>query len=216
MDNYVYKLGDTNYINLTNRCTCNCTFCIRGNGDGVGGYGLWLEKEPTAQQVIDLLAKDKTDIVFCGYGEPTMRLDTLLDIAAYAKSYGGHVRVDTNGHGSVYNGRDIVPEMAGKVPPRQPGVMPFFADGDAWRGPLVDEVSISLNAADAETYAKLTVCDYGEKGFDAMLEFAKRCIEEGIKTTLSVVDIIDEEEIEAAGKIAQKIGADFRVRGYVE
>ncbi|MDL2236821.1 radical SAM protein [Christensenellaceae bacterium OttesenSCG-928-K19] len=220
---FVYKLGNVNYINLTNKCTCACTFCIRDNGGGVGGYDLWLETEPSAQQVIHLLESDKTDIVFCGYGEPTMRLDALLEIARYVKGYGGHVRLDTNGHGSVYNGRDIAPVLAGKAenaPEQERGTEVLCTGKQGTRQSSgimpIDEVSISLNAPTAEEYAKITNCRYGEQGFYDMLGFAAACVKNGIDTALSVVDVIGDKEIEACRKIAEDIGARLKVRHYVE
>ncbi len=194
MDVYVYKLGNVNYINLTNECTNDCDFCIRKTSEGVGGHKLWLEHEPSARDVIDVLAHDKTDIVFCGFGEPAIKLDELKEIASYVKGYGGHVRLNTNGHASAYHGRDAAKELAG----------------------LVDEVSISLNETDAQEYAAITKSRYGGEGFHYMLDFAKKCIECGIGVTLSVVDVLSPEKIEASRKIAESIGADFRIRHYVE
>lgn len=193
LDTYIYKIGDKNYINLTNRCTNDCEFCVRRTEKGVAGYELWMEKEPTAQDIIDLLDKDRTDVVFCGYGEPTIKIDELKEIAAYVKNYGGHTRINTNGHASVYHGRDIAKELVG----------------------LIDEVSISLNEADAKKYEKVVHSRYGEDGFRYMLNFARDCVKYGIKTTLSVVDVISPEDIETCRKIAEDIGAHFRVRHYI-
>ncbi|MEG2957454.1 MAG: TatD family nuclease-associated radical SAM protein, partial [Christensenellaceae bacterium] len=166
MDTYTYKIGKDTYINLTNKCTNDCDFCVRRNGQGVGGYELWLQKEPTAQQVIELLKQDKTDVVFCGFGEPTIKIDELKQIAQYVKDYGGRVRINTNGHASIYHGRDIAAELVG----------------------LVDEVSISLNEADAKKYDLVVHSIYGEDGFRHMIDFARACIKNGISVTFSVVD----------------------------
>lgn len=191
---FTYDLGRAVYVNLTNQCTCDCTFCVRREGEGVGPYELWLEREPSAEEVISELAKTKPQhVVFCGFGEPTMKLDVLLETAKYVKSYGGHTRIDTNGHGSLYNGRDIVPELRD----------------------CIDEVSVSLNAPDAHKYAELTQCRYGEEGWDALLTFARRAREEGIGVTLTVVDCIRAEDIAASKKIADRLGVKFRVRTYV-
>jgi len=194
LDTYVYKLGKVNYINLTNECTNDCTFCLRRNRNGVAGYDLRLDKEPSAEDVISLLDKDRTDVVFCGLGEPTIKIDVIKEIARFVKSYGGYTRLNTNGHASVYHGRDIAAELVG----------------------LIDEVSISLNGADASAYNEATRSSYGEEGFRHMIDFARRCLECGIKVTLTVVDVIDEEEIEKSRKVAKDIGADFRVRAYIE
>ena len=114
---YTYQLGESLYINLTNECTNACDFCVRNNPEGVGSYDLWLEKEPTAEEVIERIP-DPTryqEIVFCGYGEPMMRLDTLLEVAEYIKDKGGKVRINTNGHANLIYNEDITPRLAGKV-----------------------------------------------------------------------------------------------------
>ncbi|MEG0251406.1 MAG: TatD family nuclease-associated radical SAM protein [Christensenellaceae bacterium] len=194
MDTYTYKIGKDTYINLTNKCTNDCDFCVRRNGQGVGGYELWLQKEPTAQQVIELLKQDKTDVVFCGFGEPTIKIDELKQIAQYVKDYGGRVRINTNGHASIYHGRDIAAELVG----------------------LVDEVSISLNEADAKKYDLVVHSIYGEDGFRHMIDFARACIKNGISVTFSVVDVISKEDIETCAAIAKDVGAKFRVRTYIQ
>ena len=152
-----------------------------------------MEREPSAQEIIRLLEKDKTDVVFCGYGEPTIKIDEHKEIAAYVKGYGGHTRINTNGHASAYHGRDIAKELVG----------------------LIDEVSISLNEADAKKYEAVVHSRYGEDGFRYMLDFARDCVRYGIKTTLSVVDVISPEDIETCRKIAEDVGAHFRVRNYI-
>ena len=194
MDTYVYRIGDKNYVNLTNKCTNNCDFCVRRTEKGVGGYDLWLKKEPSAQEVIALLEQDPADeVVFCGYGEPTIRIDELKEIAAYVKSRGGRTRINTNGHASAWHGRDIAAELKG----------------------LIDTVSVSLNEADAHKYDAVVHSRYGENGFAYMLDFARDCVKNGIHTVLSVVDVIGKDDIETCRKIAAGIGADFRVRTYI-
>ncbi len=196
MDTYIYKYGDAVYINLTNKCTNRCAFCIRNKHKGVDGYDLWLEKEPEAKDVINLLeqVKDETKFVFCGFGEPTMRLGALLEIAGYLKKRGAHVRLNTNGQGSAYAGYDIAPSLRG----------------------LVDKVSVSMNAPDAARYDSICQSVYGEKAFDNMLGFAKSCVAQGIDTVLTVVDVIGAEEIEKCRAIASSIGAGFRIRSHVD
>ena len=194
-DTILYKLKNAIYINLTNACTNNCTFCVRNTHDGVGGYHLLLQKEPSAQDVISLLEKeeDVAEIVFCGLGEPTMRLDVLLEVAAYLKTRGSHIRINTNGQGSAYAQEDIAPKLKG----------------------LIDVVSISLNASDAQKYDALCHSAYGEEAYAHLLDFAKSCVTQGIETVLSVVDIIGEDEVEKCRTIAEGIGARLRVRHYI-
>jgi TatD family-associated radical SAM protein len=195
MDTYIYEYNGAIYINLTNKCTNRCTFCIRNEHKGVDGYDLWLKKEPSAKEVIELLkqVKDINKFVFCGFGEPTMRLDTLLEVAKYLKSRGGTVRINTNGQGSAYAGRDIAPALKG----------------------YIDTVSISLNAPNAIEYQQICRSVYGEEAFKHLLEFAKSCVEQGIDTVFTVVDVIGEEDIEKSRKIAEGIGARFRVRQHL-
>ena len=192
MDTYVYEYKGRDYINLTNRCTNDCTFCIRNHQDGVGGHRLWLEREPTADDVIAILKKDQKDVVFCGFGEPTIKIEELKEIARYVKGYGGHVRLNTNGHGSAFHERDIAGELVG----------------------LVDDVSISLNNSNAKEYNEVSKSTYGEQGFAHLLAFARDCVRHGIKVTFSVMDLIGEENIAQSKKLAEEIGADFRVRQY--
>ncbi len=195
-DTLIYRIDGAVYINLTNKCTNNCTFCLRETYDGVAGYHLWLKKDPEASDVIDALEKeaDVSETVFCGLGEPTMRLEQLLEVARYLKTRGSHIRLNTNGQGSAYAGRDIAPELKG----------------------LVDTVSISLNASDAVKYDAICKSIYGEDGFNHMLDFSRSCIAQGIETILSVVDLIGEEEIEKCQRITDDTGAKLRVRHYIE
>lgn len=194
MDNiYVYKFEGSTYINLTNRCNCACTFCIRQNEIGIEGYDLWLEKEPTAKQVIEQLDEaGKGDVVFCGYGEPTMALDVLKEVAAYVHSYGGKTRLNTNGLANAHYKRNIVPELKG----------------------LMDVISISLNEADEEKYDAVVRSKFGRAAYGYMLDFARECVKEGIDTVLTVVDVISKEDIEKCKQRAADVGAKLRVREY--
>lgn len=192
---YTYRLGQTTYINLTNRCTNDCEFCVRHTGPGVGGYDLRLEAEPSSEQVIEELQKERPDsVVFCGFGEPTIPLETLLQVASFVKSYGGRTRLNTNGQANLFHGRDVTADLAA----------------------CIDDVSISLNAPDAVSYARITRCLYGEQGFASLTDFAEKCRQRGIRTTLSVVDVLSNDELEKCRQIARETGASFRVRPYVD
>lgn len=193
---YVYKLGDAYYINLTNACTNDCAFCLRNEYCGVGGYDLQLSREPMAADIIAEFEKlpDARKAVFCGLGEPTMRLDVLLAVARYLKQRGVRVRLNTNGQGSAFAGEDIAPKLKG----------------------LVDAVSISLNASNAAEYDRLCRSAYGEAAYAHLLDFAKSCVREGIETVLSVVDLIAADDIEKCRTIAKQVGAKLRVRNYIE
>ena len=197
--NIVYKYQNNLYINLTNRCTNKCKFCIRFTPSGVDNIDLWLEHEPDAKEVIDELIKQDyksyEEIIFCGYGEPTMRFDVLIEVAKFIKETSSlKTRLNTNGHANKICGCDVTPELKG----------------------LIDCISISLNAENAQKYQEICICDYGEDGFYEMLDFAKKASEYVDEVVLSVVDVISESEIEACRKIAEETGVDFRVRVYSE
>ena len=142
-----YELDGALYLNLTNACPNRCTFCVRNFAPGVGGYDLWLGREPPAEQVLAAVGDPSRyrEIVFCGYGEPTCRLDVSWQVARALKGRGVPLRLNTNGLGNLINGRDILPDLAG----------------------LLDVVSVSLNAANAADYDRLCHSRYGEAAFPA-------------------------------------------------
>lgn len=190
----VYRLGDALYINLTNRCTNACSFCIRKGSEGMEDYKLWLKEEPEAQEVIDLIGdpREYSEIVFCGFGEPTIKLEELKEIARYVKDSGGRTRINTNGHANLYHKRDVVPELEG----------------------IIDSVSISLNASNAEDYHRICNSRYGLRAFDGMLDFARASVGRIPEVVLSIVDLLDEEDIEKCRNIAKDIGARLRIREF--
>lgn len=198
MNNFVYKFADKLYINLTNRCSNNCTFCLRNNGDEVGGYYLWLDREPTAQEVIDILknedVKKYPEIVFCGYGEPTYRINEIEEIGKYLKSQGATTRLDTNGQGNLINGFNIVPKLINAI----------------------DKVSISLNQHNAKEYDKICLSEFGEKGFDAMIEFAVMCKKAGLKTRFTLVDVLEKDDKIKCKDLADSLGIDLEIRSYIK
>lgn len=189
---FTYKLGDSLYINVTNRCNAHCVFCQRKEKPFIRGYNLGMERseEPSADVYIKEIGdpKDYKEIVFCGYGEPVIRWDVVKEISGYVKANGGRTRLNTNGHGNVINKRDITPEMKG----------------------LIDVVSISLNTFDPKQYSELVGLETSY--FDEMIDFAKKSKAYVEKVVMTIVSI-DEVDIERARKIAEEeIGAEFRVR----
>lgn len=194
-NNYVYEFGDSLYLNITNRCPNNCEFCIRNIKDGVSGSDLWLLKEPTFQELVDDISmydlKKYKEVVFCGFGEPTCNLSMISQIAPYLKKKGCKTRINTNGLANLINKRDDVAKLI---------------------DPYIDSVSISLNASNAQVYQEICRSKFGEDAFYAMLKFAKDCVDADIDTTMSVVDFIGEEEVEACRKLALEAGAHFKVR----
>lgn len=197
MDTIVYKFGDNIYINLTNRCSNACNFCLRGQGEGIGGNKLWLKAEPTSDEVIGELKKidlkEYTEVVFCGYGEPTYKIDEILKIGQYLKSQGAKIRLDTNGQGNLINGYDTVPALS----------------------QILDKVSVSLNQCNAEKYDNICHCAFGQSGFDALIEFAQSCQKNGIETRFTVVDVIPKEDLEKCKIIAKNMNIDLFVRSLI-
>ena len=195
----IYEGRNSLYINMTNRCPCACTFCLRHNKDHVfKANSLWLDREPTVKEVCDSLDDwelSKYDaVVFCGYGEPTERLDDLLEVASYIKSKGEiNIRINTNGLSDLINGGKTAHKLKG----------------------LIDSVSISLNATNKDDYFKLVRPRFGVESYDAMLSFTKDCTEYVPEVVMTVVDVVtSKEEQELSRKICESVGATLRVRPY--
>lgn len=194
-----YPVKNGIYINMTNKCPCACTFCLRQNGPGVyGSDSLWLEREPTVEEVCESLRQwdlnRRDEVVFCGYGEPTERLDDLLQVAAWIKTnYSVPVRINTNGLSDLIYGKDTAPMLQG----------------------VIDTVSISLNANNPEDYLKLTRSKFGVGSWQAMLDFAMHCTAYVPKVVMTVVDqVTSQEEQREAKRICDRIGATLRVRPF--
>ena len=198
---YAYPLGRGLYLNITNRCTFDCVFCVRHYRGDFQGHGLWLEHEPTAAEVMAQIDEKGgpaawDEIVFCGFGEPTMALNVLLEVCHLLKKRGGAppVRLNTNGQASLVHGFDVAPRLKG----------------------LVDAVSISLNAPTSQEYDAVCQPERPGVGFQAMLDFAAACRKEGIPVVMTVVDTIGPEKIAQSRSIAEGLGVGFRVRTYIE
>lgn len=193
----LYKVHNNLYVNLTNQCPCACTFCLRQTMDRIGESDrLWLDHEPSFDEVVEAFGKFDVsqfdEVVFCGFGEPTMAFPMLKKVAKYVKdTFDKPVRVNTNGLGNLIWERDITPELKG----------------------LVDTISISLNTPNAEKYHELVRSKFGEQSFDAMLTFAKNATQYVPNVVLSTVDttLTKEEEAECQ-KICDRIGATYRIR----
>ncbi|MGN0204828.1 MAG: TIGR04100 family radical SAM protein [Coprococcus sp.] len=197
----LYKVHNNLYVNLTNKCPCACTFCLRQTMDHVGeSDSLWLDREPTLEEIIadfsnfDVLSFE--ELVFCGFGEPTERLDILLEVARYfKKTYDKPIRINTNGLGSLINNRDIAPELEG----------------------LIDTVSISLNTPNADRYHELVRSRFGDQSFDAMLTFARECTQYVPHVVLTTVDTtLSKEEENQCQAICDELGVTYRIRPWEE
>jgi cyclic pyranopterin phosphate synthase len=195
----VYWLGNSLYLNITNRCANSCYFCFRKFKTGIKEFNLKMEKEPTSEEVIEELQKainrkNWSEVVFCGFGEPLERLDLVLEATRWLKKhYWKTVRVDTNGQGYLLNkGRNVAREL------KEAGV---------------DKVSVSLNAHNKETYNQICKPVF-EDAYENVLEFIKKAKEEGIETEATAVTI-PEVEITKVKELAERIGVKFTVRQYI-
>ena len=187
------------YVNLTNKCSNGCSFCVRNERTSYYGNYLWLRHgEPTAEKVI-AAANSMGDLtkyneaVFCGFGEPTYRVAEMVELCDYFHEKGLKTRLNTNGQGNLINKRDIVPELKGKI----------------------DLVNVSLNASCFEKYQPICRSQFGESGFSGMIEFAKRCRQKGVACRFSVVDCIGEAEVEACKRLADSVKIPLYVRKYI-
>ncbi len=189
-----YVINNKLYINLTNKCNLHCVFCQRERERNfmVKGYWVWISRDPTTEEVIKEIGDPKKyeEIVFCGYGEPTLRFSALKEIAKWVKEKGGRVRVDTNGLMFTFLPKEKLKELKG----------------------LVDVWSVSLNAQDKETYNK--VCKPAqEDAFEKVIEFIKEALKEGFEVVATAVDYPD-VDIKKTEELAQSLGAKFRGRVY--
>ncbi|MDI6871248.1 MAG: TatD family nuclease-associated radical SAM protein [Bacillota bacterium] len=190
-----YRFKDALYLNITNRCTNDCTFCLRRHREGIAGQRLWLEAEPEAGAVLAEIGDPAPyrEVVFCGFGEPLLRLDVVKEVAAaLRRTYPGlRLRVDTNGLANLVYGRNIVPELVG----------------------LIDAVSISLNAPTAGEYERL--CRPSLPGaFEAVLDFTREAVRAVPEVTLTAV-ALPGLDLEACRRLAESLGARFRVRPFI-
>lgn len=202
-----YEYEDALYVNLTNKCNCNCEFCLR-HGKAEGSIytenSLWLEREPTRQEALDSFLSrenlcDYRELVFCGYGEPTYRLDDILWLVDRLKERFGQklppIRINTNGHASLIHGRDVCPELKGRI----------------------DTLSISLNATNAADYDALCHPIQGEAAYQAMLDFAKEAKQYVPNVVMTIVDKDKtQEEIDICFRIAEELGVQLRVRSFID
>jgi TatD DNase family protein len=190
---FTYALKDALYVNLTIRCNADCIFCDRKGEAVIKGYNLRIDREPSAAEVIAEIGDPLrySEIVFCGYGEPTIRFDALKEVARWVKAGGGKTRLNTDGHGNIINKRNIVPELVG----------------------LIDAISISLNSPDPVEYGRLMRVD-GERMFPAMVEFARESVRLLPRVVMTMVDLQEVDRVRAQQLVEKEIGATFIVRPF--
>lgn len=190
-----YRIRNSLYLNITNRCANRCTFCPKFDDFTVKGHNLMLDSEPSYDEVITAFGHPEgiDEVVFCGYGEPLIRLDLLKQVATELKQRGFRIRINTDGQANLIHGRNILPELAG----------------------LIDSISVSLNAPDSATYSQLCNTPFGEAGFKGLCDFISSATVHIPRVFASAVTIpgID---IDACRRLATSLGAEFRVREYTE
>ncbi|MDE6107434.1 MAG: TatD family nuclease-associated radical SAM protein [Oscillospiraceae bacterium] len=199
-----YEYEGSLYVNLTNRCNCSCVFCLRHNGNNGSNYAddLWLDHEPSREEILaDFAKRDLSkyrELVFCGFGEPMFRWEDIAWTVDTLKAQGVKlppVRINTNGHGSHINGRDITPELQGRI----------------------DTVSVSLNGATAAEYLEVTRPGHGEQAWEDMLDFTRHAARYVPHVVMTIVDKDKTaEDIEQCRALAESLGAKLRVRAYIE
>ncbi|MFZ5998066.1 MAG: YchF/TatD family DNA exonuclease [Nitrospirota bacterium] len=185
-----YKIRDSLYLNVTNRCTSKCVFCVRFSSDFVKGHNLRLEKEPTEEELKQAIGDPRRykEVVFCGYGEPLLRLDLVKSLASWIKEKGGRVRINTNGHGNIIHKRNVLPELQG----------------------LVDSLSVSLDAQDEETYNKVCKPVFAN-AFTGVVNFIREATKyiPDVQATVVAMDGVDIEKCRA---LTDELGVKLRVR----
>jgi TatD DNase family protein len=190
-----YKIRNSLYLNITNRCSNSCTFCAKFEDFTVKGHHLQLNHEPSAKEVLDAIGNrdDFDEVVFCGYGEPLIRLDLIKEVATELKKSGHRIRINTDGQANLVHGRNILPELAG----------------------IIDTVSVSLNTSDPAQYLNLCRTPFGDQGFMGVCDFLREApafIPNVVATAVTVPEI----DIEAVRRLAESLGVSFREREYAE
>ena len=202
-DNLLYFLDNKPYINMTNACTNACVFCLRNQKDDVQGANLWLDKDNTTASAVieqieakkEVIAKSE-EIVFCGYGEPLIKINEVVEISKYLKENYPNIkiRINTNGHANAIHKRNVAIELA----------------------PYIDSISISLNGENEETYNKVSNPKI-ENAYEEVKRFIRACVEEKIKTTTTVVSGVPDYPInvDRCEVVAKSLGAKFRARDFI-
>jgi len=188
-----YEIRDSLYLNITNNCTNICDFCIRNKTPFVKGHNLRLDREPSVEEILSAVGDPKRyrEVVFCGYGEPTTRLDAVKSVSKALKAKGAKIRLVTNGHGDLINKRPIIKELAG----------------------LVDKVSVSLNADTESAYDSICKPKFGAGTYKRVLDFIGTCVANKIETEVTCLDLAGVDAKKCEG-IAKSLGAAFRLRAY--
>ena len=190
-----YRIRNSLYLNITNRCSNSCSFCAKFDEFTVKGHNLLLDHEPGYEELLVAIGQPTgiEEVVFCGFGESLLRLDLVKQLAVTLKQRGFKIRINSDGQANLVHGRNILPELAG----------------------IVDSISVSLNAPDKTTYSKLCNTPFGEAGFDGVCQFLKEAtayIPDVTATAVTVPGV----DIESCRRLAESLGVKFRIREYAE
>ncbi len=190
-----YRIRNSLYLNITNRCSNRCSFCAKFDDFTVKGHNLLLDGEPSYDEIMTAIGKPDgiDEVVFCGYGEPLIRLELVKQVAAELKRLGYAIRINTDGQANLVHGRNILPELKG----------------------LVDSISVSLNAPDAASYDLLCNTPFGKSGFEGVCDFIREA-KESIPQVVASAVTVPGTDIDACRRLAESLGAEFRVREYAE
>lgn len=186
-----YKIRDSLYLNITNRCTDNCTFCVRDFTDFVKGHNLRLEYEPDSREIIEAVGDPRQykEVVFCGYGEPFLRLEVILEVGKVLKTKGAYIRINTNGHGNLIHKRNVALDLKG----------------------IIDEICVSLNADSSQRYLELCKPQFGLDTFNKVKEFILECKKVIPKVSITCIEM-PQIDIKKCEDIAKELGVGFRKR----
>jgi len=193
-----YEIENNLYVNVTNQCSNTCNFCVR-NLEGAFDDDLWLEKEPTSDEIIaDIFARDLSkyeQIVFCGFGEPLEKIDEVIKVCKGIRAESDiSIRINTNGQANLIHNVDITPRL----------------------NSLVDSISISLNAKNSEDYDAVCHSYFGKNAFSAILDFTSKCKRYIGDVQLSIVDCLPQEDIILCQKIAADLGVNLKIRKLIK
>ena len=190
-----YKIRNSLYLNITNRCTNNCIFCEKETDPFVQGHNLKLDHEPDLDELWKEIGDPSNydEVVFCGYGEPTLRLPVIVELSKKIKAHNGKIRLNTNGHGNLIYKRNILPELSG----------------------LIDTISVSLNAESNKNYSKICQPSFENSTFDEVKSFIKESKKYIPLVVATAVDMGNQVDILECKRIAKdELGVEFRERGY--
>ncbi len=187
-----YPIGDRLYLSITDRCTLVCEFCPKTQGVmQVHDFDLTIDHRPEYEEIIAVIGEPSQykEVVFCGFGEPTLRLKLLLQVAKWIKVRGGNTRINTDGLANLVHKRNVVPEMVG----------------------MIDALSVSMNGQNEEIYNRHCQPQL-EGAFGAMFDFLREAGKEIPQVVATAIDGLEGVDVEVCRQLAEECGVTFKVR----